>query len=74
MSWKTYTFDELLHSAYADKKINNVISIGDAEYEYNALINLYKDKNKEYIFYYALCTYIYRMDIQHFIIGLKTLI
>ena len=48
MSWKTYAFDELLHSAYANKKINNVISVGDAEYEYNALINLYKNKSKDY--------------------------
>jgi len=48
MSWKTYAFDELLYSAYANKKINNVVSIGDAEYEYNALINLYKNKNKDY--------------------------
>lgn len=48
MSWKSYAFDELLNKAYANKKINNVISVGDADYEYNALINLYKNKDKDY--------------------------
>jgi len=48
MEWKKITFNELIYNAYSDKKINNVISIGDAEYEYTALVELYEHDNKNY--------------------------
>ena len=42
MDWKKFAFEEILkNNKY--KKVNNIISIGDAEYEYKALINLYED-------------------------------
>ena len=44
--WKKITFSHLIFEAYKNKKYNNVISIGDADYEYQALLNLYsQDKN-----------------------------
>lgn len=46
--WKRITFDHLLFYAYQNKKYNNVISIGDAEYEYNALVNLYSSNTDNY--------------------------
>jgi hypothetical protein len=42
MDWKKMAFKNELISMLEDKKIVNIISIGDAEYEYNALIDLYK--------------------------------
>jgi len=41
MSWKKYAFADILSKL---RKIKNVISIGDAEYEYQALISLYNKK------------------------------
>ena len=39
-------FSHLIFEAYKNKKYNNVVSIGDADYEYQALVNLYsKDKD-----------------------------
>ena len=40
MKWKELTFKEVLKQKYENKSFANIISIGDAEYEYNALINL----------------------------------
>jgi hypothetical protein len=39
MDWKKLAFESILKTT--DKKINNIISVGDAEYEYNALISLF---------------------------------
>jgi hypothetical protein len=41
MDWKKMAFKEYILS---DKKVWNIISIGDAEYEYRALIDLYNIK------------------------------
>lgn len=48
MDWKKMAFERELNMIMKNKLINNVISIGDAEYEYNALINLYRDDEKNY--------------------------
>ena len=51
MDWKKLAFKQIFEEAYSNKKINNIISIGDAEYEYEALINLYHTDhmdNKKY--------------------------
>ena len=42
MDWKKLAFEEILKNNKF-RKVNNIISIGDAEYEYKALINLYED-------------------------------
>jgi hypothetical protein len=39
--WKRLAFKKHLNKL--NKNINNIISVGDAEYEYNALIDLYSD-------------------------------
>jgi hypothetical protein len=39
--WKKYTFLDEVNKRCQYKHYNNIISIGDADYEYNALINLY---------------------------------
>ena len=39
--WKRLAFKKHLNKL--NKNINNIISVGDAEYEYNALVNLYSD-------------------------------
>jgi len=41
--WKKLAFINELKKKTHQKNINNIISIGDAEYEYNALINLYEN-------------------------------
>jgi len=41
--WKKLAFINELKKKTHQKNINNIISIGDAEYEYNALINLYSN-------------------------------
>jgi hypothetical protein len=43
MEWKRMAFKNELEKINKNIKINNIISIGDAEYEYNALIKLYSD-------------------------------
>lgn len=43
--WKKFAFINELKKKTHQKNINNIISIGDAEYEYNALINLYDDNS-----------------------------
>jgi hypothetical protein len=46
--WKHITFEHLIYTAYSNKKYNNVISVGDADYEYKALVNLYSKDSKNY--------------------------
>jgi hypothetical protein len=40
--WKTLCFDATVKYYATQKKISNIISIGDAVYEYDALVNLHK--------------------------------
>jgi hypothetical protein len=47
MDWKKMAFSEII-KRNKFRKVNNIISIGDAEYEYKALINLHDDSNKNY--------------------------
>ena len=42
-NWKKHTFLDEINKRQT--QYNNIISIGDAEYEYNALVNLYKESN-----------------------------
>lgn len=42
--WKKYTFLEEMNKRSKNKRYTNVLSLGDAEFEYNALINLYDAK------------------------------
>lgn len=44
MHWKSLAFKEELNSNIHNKQIKNIISIGDAEYEYKALQDLYNEK------------------------------
>lgn len=46
--WKKHAFHDELTNITKNKNIINIISVGDAEYEYQALINLHHshDKNK----------------------------
>lgn len=44
MDWKIFAFNSEFLDITKKNKINNIISIGDAEYEYKALINLYNNK------------------------------
>jgi hypothetical protein len=46
MDWKKLAFESIIQSM--GKKINNIISVGDAEYEYNALISLFDPNPKSY--------------------------
>ena len=46
--WKHITFEYIMYDAYQNKGYNNVISIGDADYEYKALVNLYSHDKKKY--------------------------
>jgi hypothetical protein len=44
--WKKMSFlNELRNQISNNNKINNIISIGDANYEYNALVNLFNVQN-----------------------------
>ncbi len=45
MDWKKLAFAQIIKNSKF-KKVNNIISIGDAEYEYKALINLYDEKSE----------------------------
>ena len=42
--WKKYTFLEEMIKRSKSKRYTNILSLGDAEFEYNALINLYDAK------------------------------
>jgi hypothetical protein len=46
--WKKMAFKREVELLSKNKKINNIISIGDAVYEYNALINLYNNDKNNY--------------------------
>jgi len=46
MDWKKLAFETIIQGM--GKKINNIISVGDAEYEYNALISLFDPNPKSY--------------------------
>jgi hypothetical protein len=46
MDWKKLAFESVIQTM--TKKINNIISVGDAEYEYNALISLFDNNPKSY--------------------------
>jgi hypothetical protein len=48
LDWKKMAFQNELTKITRNKRINNIISIGDAEYEYHALINLYHDEPDNY--------------------------
>ena len=43
MDWKKLAFKNEFEKKTQEKLINNIISIGDAEYEYYALLNLYEN-------------------------------
>jgi hypothetical protein len=42
--WKKYTFIEEIAKRLKNKKYYNILSLGDAEFEYHALINLFNNK------------------------------
>jgi len=44
MDWKIMAFRDIIDEEFADISLMNVISVGDAEYEYQALIALNKQK------------------------------
>jgi hypothetical protein len=46
-SWKKMAFEREYNLFNSRNQLNNVISIGDAEYEYLALINLFNKKNDQ---------------------------
>jgi len=39
--WKKIIFNKLTHNYFSNIKLQNIISVGDADYEFNALIDLY---------------------------------
>jgi hypothetical protein len=47
MDWKKFAFAEII-KRNKFRRLNNIISIGDAEYEYKALINLHEKPNTKY--------------------------
>ena len=51
MDWKTMAFRDIIDEEFNDASVMNVISVGDAEYEYQALIALNKRKitTKKYL-------------------------
>jgi hypothetical protein len=51
MDWKMMAFRDIIDREFQNPSLMNVISIGDAEYEYQALISLndVKRKNKKYL-------------------------
>jgi hypothetical protein len=70
MEWKRLAFAKELQKL--NKNINNIISIGDAEYEYNALIKLYStDTNKFKLL--KTVKFIRNPDINHLIDQIKIL-
>ena len=48
INWKLNTFLDEFNDIIKKKSIKNIISIGDANYEYYALINLYKQQKNYY--------------------------
>jgi len=49
MDWKILTFRDIFKYEKERSNINNVISIGDAEFEYKASISLYDNDNSIYL-------------------------
>lgn len=47
MDWKVMAFHDVVDEEFQDNSLMHVISVGDAEYEYQALIALNKMKNEE---------------------------
>lgn len=47
MDWKTMAFHDVVDEEFSDDSLMHVISVGDAEYEYQALIALNKLKSNE---------------------------
>jgi hypothetical protein len=45
--WKKHTFKHVYDIAKKKRHRLNIMSIGDAEYEYNALVNLHNDKEND---------------------------
>lgn len=43
--WKKYTFLEEMNKRSKTKRYTNILSLGDAEFEYDALVNLYDAKS-----------------------------
>ena len=48
IDWKTMAFRDIVDEEFQDSSMMNVISVGDAEYEYQALISLYKKDKINY--------------------------
>lgn len=42
MDWKKMAFQDVINKEFKDKQVMNIISIGDAEYEHQALVELTK--------------------------------
>lgn len=49
--WKTFTFIDIFNKLTETRNITNIISIGDAEYEYKALVNLYIESGSQPILF-----------------------
>lgn len=51
IEWKTHAFRDIIDREFKKRSLSNVISIGDAEYEYQALISLndIKTQHKKYL-------------------------
>ena len=47
MDWKTMAFRDVVDEEFKNNSLMHVISVGDAEYEYQALISLNSNQNKE---------------------------
>ena len=47
-NWKKMCFLNEMNNHIQKYNLNNIISMGDAEYEYHALVNLYKSQNDHY--------------------------
>ncbi len=48
-AWKRLIFKNLVKSHYRKQKIQNIISVGDADYEFKALVNLWDKQRKRRI-------------------------
>lgn len=48
MEWKKRAFNDELSNMLKEKNVNHIISVGDAEYEYQALISLYRHDPQNY--------------------------
>ena len=48
-AWKRLIFKDIVSKFYANTRYQNIISVGDAEYEFKALIHLWNKKRKKRI-------------------------